>query len=77
MRVSFHTPNGLNAREVDEQLAELMFESSFRTIRLSLESVNPEIQKVQSNNKVTNNLFTKAIQNLYRLVTVREKSSLT
>lgn len=65
IRVAFHTPNGLNAREIDEQLAELMFESSFRTIRLSLESVNPEIQKVQSNNKVNNALFTRAIQNLY------------
>ncbi len=66
INVSFHTPNGLNAREVDEQLAELMFQASFRTIRLSLESVNPEIQKVQSNNKVTNSLFVNAIQNLYR-----------
>ena len=65
IKVAFHTPNGLNAREIDEQLAELMFESSFRTIRLSLESVNPEIQKVQSNNKVNNALFTRAIRNLY------------
>jgi hypothetical protein len=65
IRVSFHTPNGLNAREIDPQLAELMFQSSFRTIRLSLESVNPEIQKVQGNNKVTNALFTRAIKNLY------------
>lgn len=64
--VAFHTPNGLNAREIDEQLAELMFESAFRTIRLSLESVNPEIQKVQSNNKVNNALFTRAIRNLYK-----------
>jgi radical SAM superfamily enzyme YgiQ (UPF0313 family) len=66
IKVSFHTPNGLNAREVDEPLAELMFQASFHTIRLSLESVNPEIQKVQSNNKVTNRLFVNAIQNLYR-----------
>jgi radical SAM superfamily enzyme YgiQ (UPF0313 family) len=65
VKVAFHTPNGLNAREIDEQLAELMFESSFRTIRLSLESVNPEIQKVQGNNKVNNVLFTRAIKNLY------------
>jgi radical SAM superfamily enzyme YgiQ (UPF0313 family) len=65
VKVSFHTPNGLNAREVDLELAELMYESSFRTIRLSLESVNPEIQKAQSNNKVTNDLFTTAIKNLY------------
>lgn len=65
IKVSFHTPNGLNAREIDEELAELMYESSFRTIRLSLESVNPEIQKLQGNNKVNNALFTRAIKNLY------------
>jgi radical SAM superfamily enzyme YgiQ (UPF0313 family) len=65
IKVSFHTPNGLNAREIDEQLADLMYESSFRTIRLSLESVNPEIQKLQGNNKVNNALFTHAIKNLY------------
>ncbi|HEY7162506.1 MAG TPA: B12-binding domain-containing radical SAM protein, partial [Acidobacteriota bacterium] len=65
IKVAFHTPNGLNAREIDEQLSELMFESSFRTIRLSLESVNPEIQKVQGNKKVNNALFRRAINNLY------------
>jgi len=65
IKISFHTPNGLNAREIDKELADLMFESSFRTIRLSLESVNPEIQKLQGNNKVNNALFTRAIKNLY------------
>ena len=49
--VKFHTPNGLNAREVDESLAQLMYAAGFETIRLSLESVNPEIQKLQGNNK--------------------------
>jgi radical SAM superfamily enzyme YgiQ (UPF0313 family) len=66
IRVKFHTPNGLNAREIDERLAELMHISGFKTIRLSLESVNPDIQKVQGNNKVTNQLFAKAVDNLYR-----------
>jgi radical SAM superfamily enzyme YgiQ (UPF0313 family) len=65
IRAKFHTPNGLNAREVDSQLAELMFASGFKTIRLSLESVNPDIQKVQANKKVTNELFQNAITNLY------------
>jgi hypothetical protein len=63
--VQFHTPNGLNAREVDARLAELMFQSRFCTIRLSLESVNPEIQKVQGNRKINTALFQKAIENLY------------
>ncbi len=66
IQAKFHTPNGLNAREIDERLAELMYASGFKTIRLSLESVNPDIQKVQGNNKVTNQLFAKAVSNLYR-----------
>lgn len=66
MDVHFHTPNGLNAREVDEDLAELMFRSGFRTIRLSLESTNPEIQKLQGNNKVNNHLFEMAVRNLHQ-----------
>ena len=66
IHAKFHTPNGLNAREIDERLAELMYRSGFKTIRLSLESVNPDIQKVQGNNKVTNQLFAKAVSNLYR-----------
>jgi len=50
----------------DPPLAEIMFQSGFRTIRLSLESVNPEIQKVQGNRKVNNALFAGAVENLYR-----------
>lgn len=65
VRADFHTPNGLNAREIDEPLAELMHATGFRTIRLSLESSKPEIQKVQGNNKVNNQLFERAIRNLY------------
>jgi molybdenum cofactor biosynthesis enzyme MoaA len=62
----FHTPNGLNAREVDEGLAELMYQCGFQTIRLSLESVDPEIQKSQANRKITSALFEEAISNLYK-----------
>ena len=66
IKAQFHTPNGLNAREVDKSLAEWMYQAGFKTIRLSLESVNPEIQKVQGNRKVTNDLFERAVRNLYR-----------
>lgn len=66
IRAKFHTPNGLNAREIDEQLADLMFAAGFTTIRLSLESANPDIQQVQGNNKVSNSLFERAVKNLYR-----------
>lgn len=42
---TFHTPNGLHARYITEQMAHLMFRSGFRTIRLSLETVNPARQQ--------------------------------
>lgn len=42
---TFHTPNGLHARYMTAQTADLMFRSGFRTIRLSLETVNPARQR--------------------------------
>ena len=66
IRARFHTPNGLNAREIDESLAAMMRAAGFETIRLSLESVNPEIQKIQGNRKVNNALFERAVKNLYQ-----------
>ncbi|PIS30057.1 MAG: radical SAM protein, partial [Candidatus Marinimicrobia bacterium CG08_land_8_20_14_0_20_45_22] len=56
VRARFHTPNGLFAREINPELAELMKEVGFETIRLSLESVAPEIQHASSN-KVNNDVF--------------------
>ena len=38
--VRFHTPNGLHARFVDAELAGLMKETNFKTIRLSLETID-------------------------------------
>ena len=40
MDIRFHCPNGLHARLIDDELAKLMKESGFRTLRLSLETVN-------------------------------------
>jgi len=40
----FHTPNGLHARMIDAELARLMREAGFVTIRLSLETVSREGQ---------------------------------
>lgn len=56
VRARFHTPNGLFAREINPELAELMKSAGFETIRLSLESVAPEIQRASSN-KVDNAAF--------------------
>ncbi|MDD5764798.1 MAG: radical SAM protein [Candidatus Marinimicrobia bacterium] len=60
VRARFHTPNGLFAREINPELAELMKAVGFETIRLSLESVAPEIQHASSN-KVDNAAFIKTM----------------
>jgi radical SAM superfamily enzyme YgiQ (UPF0313 family) len=57
----FHTPNGLHARMLDEELAWLMKQSGFRTIRLSLETVEPERQK-NTGGKVTSNEVERAVR---------------
>lgn len=43
--VRFHTPNGLHIRYIDEELAELMFEANFKTLKLGLESSDPHFHK--------------------------------
>ncbi len=59
----FHTPNGLHARFIDQELAQLMYECNFKTIRLSLESVAKERQR-DIHNKITPGEMTRAVQNL-------------
>jgi len=59
----FHTPNGLHARYIDEELADLMYRSGFKTIRLSLESVAKERLR-DIHNKITPGEMTRAVQNL-------------
>jgi hypothetical protein len=44
-RLAFHTPNGLFARLLDVELAELMVASGFKTVRLSYESKNQKRQR--------------------------------
>jgi|Deesub1362B_J571_1020462.scaffolds.fasta_scaffold00195_32 radical SAM superfamily enzyme YgiQ (UPF0313 family) len=45
-RPRFHTPNGLHARYLDSEIAHLMRETGFKTIRMGLETVNPERQRI-------------------------------
>ena len=61
--IRFHTPNGLFARDVDEQLAMLMYQANFKTIRLSFETANERRQK-DMNNKISNNGMRTAVKNL-------------
>lgn len=60
---NLHTPNGLHARFVDEELAILMRKANFKTIRLSLETVNP-LRQIESGGKVNNDDLIRAVSNL-------------
>lgn len=62
---NFHTPNGLHARFIDDELAYLMKRVNFRTIRLSLETVNP-VRQSESGGKVNNEDVVRAVSNLKR-----------
>jgi radical SAM superfamily enzyme YgiQ (UPF0313 family) len=56
----FHTPNGLHAERIDASLAAKMFQAGFKTVRLGLESCDPEEQR-RSGGKVTNQGFRNAV----------------
>ncbi|MEN8153858.1 MAG: radical SAM protein [Acidobacteriota bacterium] len=63
LNVSFHTPNGIHTREIDNETAHLLFNSGFRTIRLSFESTDINILK-KSSGKVNTREMAKAVNNL-------------
>ena len=65
IRCNFHTPNALHIREIDEQVADLLFCSGFKTIRLGLETSN-EATQVETGGKVDNQQFRQAIKCLNR-----------
>ncbi|MFH1854105.1 MAG: radical SAM protein [Candidatus Omnitrophota bacterium] len=60
---TFHTPNGLHAKYIDEELAELLKKSNFRDLRLSLETSDADLQEF-TGGKVTNNELKMALRNL-------------
>ncbi|HMA62777.1 MAG TPA: radical SAM protein [bacterium] len=61
--IKFHTPNGLFARQIDDELAQLMKKAGFKTVRLSLESSVEKWQKASSN-KVSRREFKNAVNRL-------------
>ena len=63
--VRFHTPNGLHANMIDEELAVLMRDSGFATVRLSVESID-EIRLRDSCSKVTAPAFERAVSYLLK-----------
>jgi radical SAM superfamily enzyme YgiQ (UPF0313 family) len=61
--LAFHTPNGLHVRQIDEKCAETLRAANFRTIRLSLESIDPKIAG-DSSGKVARGEYASAVKNL-------------
>jgi radical SAM superfamily enzyme YgiQ (UPF0313 family) len=61
LNARFHCPNGLHARFIDEETAALMKAANFRTIRLGLETVNPERQEA-AGAKVNNKDIEEAVR---------------
>jgi radical SAM superfamily enzyme YgiQ (UPF0313 family) len=59
----FHTPNGLHANMIDGELASLMRDCGFATVRLSVESVD-ESRLRDSCSKVTPTGFERAVSHL-------------
>lgn len=62
----FHTPNGLHASMVDQELADLMFRSGFKTLRLSFDPVDVPGQERIGNKATAQDLF-RAVENLNRV----------
>jgi len=62
---NFHTPNALHIREIEEEVATLLFKSGFKTLRLGLETSN-EVTQIETGRKVDNQEFRKAIKHLKR-----------
>jgi radical SAM superfamily enzyme YgiQ (UPF0313 family) len=65
MKCNFHTPNGLHIREIDRELAELLFQSQFKRIRLGLETSN-QVAQIETGGKVDNQEFENSVKNLKR-----------
>ncbi|MCD6233777.1 MAG: radical SAM protein [Candidatus Marinimicrobia bacterium] len=63
--LTFHSPNGLFARFIDEELAELMAAVNFYEPRLSLETVSPAYQDLISH-KVNRKTYLKAVRHLQK-----------
>ncbi len=59
----FHTPNALHLKEIDEEVAALLFQGGFRTIRLGFET-SDEAMQIETGGKVSNQEFIQAVKHL-------------
>jgi radical SAM superfamily enzyme YgiQ (UPF0313 family) len=65
LKLRFHCPNGIHVRFIDDELANLMKESGFITLRLGLETINSERQ-AKTGGKITVEAFKEAVTRLKR-----------
>lgn len=63
---NFHASNGLHCRYINERIAQLMFKANFKTIYLSLETTNPEVQK-KTGGKVKTKEFIDSVNLLIKI----------
>jgi pyruvate-formate lyase-activating enzyme len=63
IKVHFHAPNGLHAKGITEEVAQLMHEVGFVTIRIGLETTSPDRQR-KTGGKVIDDEFRSALENL-------------
>jgi hypothetical protein len=61
--VSFHTPNALNARFIDDEIADLLVKAGFKSFYLGFESSSGEFQK-QTGSKIYDDEFANAVKTL-------------
>ncbi len=62
---NFHTPNALHIKEIDEEVADLLFRGEFKTIRLGFET-SDEAAQIETGGKVDNQELQRAIRHLKR-----------
>jgi radical SAM superfamily enzyme YgiQ (UPF0313 family) len=64
-KLNFHASNGLHCRYITEEIARLMYKANFKTIYLSLETTNLEVQKT-TGGKVYTKEFINAVNTLIK-----------
>ncbi len=65
IQCNFHTPNALHIKKINEEVADLLHQSGFKTIRLGFETSN-EATQIETGGKVDNQEFKNAIKCLKR-----------
>jgi len=58
--LQFHASNGLHCRFLDENIASMMYRADFKTMYLSLETINPEVQQ-STGGKVSTDEFVNSV----------------